>query len=158
MGGPGSGDKSEYTPELADAIVEWIAEGKTLRDFCRQDGMPSFKTVYNWLDAHEDFATRFARSRDDGADVIAQECLAIADTPLEGAETKVDADGKVIEIKRSDMLGHRKLQIDTRLKLLAKWNPKKYGDKIGVDHSGSIDGPPTLNLILTNATDPEITS
>ena len=28
------------------------------------------------------------------------------------------------------MLGHRKLQIETRLKLLAKWSPKKYGEKI----------------------------
>ena len=28
------------------------------------------------------------------------------------------------------MLGHRKLQIETRLKLLAKWNPKKYGDRV----------------------------
>jgi hypothetical protein len=27
------------------------------------------------------------------------------------------------------MLGHRKLQIETRLKLLAKFNPKKYGDR-----------------------------
>jgi hypothetical protein len=30
------------------------------------------------------------------------------------------------------MLGHRKLRIETRLKLLAKWNPKKYGDKVQV--------------------------
>mgnify|MGYP003348157682 FL=1 len=27
------------------------------------------------------------------------------------------------------MLGHRKLQIETRFKLLSKWNPKKYGDR-----------------------------
>ena len=25
-----------------------------------------------------------------------------------------------------------------RLKLLAKWNPKKYGDKVGIEHSGSV--------------------
>jgi hypothetical protein len=28
------------------------------------------------------------------------------------------------------MLGHRKLQIETRLKMLAKFNPKRYGDKV----------------------------
>ena len=32
------------------------------------------------------------------------------------------------------MLGHRKLRIDTRLKLLAKWNPKKWGDRMALDH------------------------
>jgi hypothetical protein len=30
------------------------------------------------------------------------------------------------------MLGHRKLQIETRLKLLACWNPKKYGTKVAL--------------------------
>jgi len=33
-------------------------------------------------------------------------------------------------VTTEDMLGHRKLQIETRLKLLAKWNPKKYGDRV----------------------------
>jgi hypothetical protein len=31
------------------------------------------------------------------------------------------------------MLGHRRLQIETRLKLLSKWDPKRYGDKIDVN-------------------------
>jgi hypothetical protein len=30
------------------------------------------------------------------------------------------------------MLGHRKLRIETRLKLLACWNPAKYGTKVQV--------------------------
>jgi hypothetical protein len=38
-----------------------------------------------------------------------------------------------------DMLGHRKLQIETRLKLLAKWNPKKYGDRVQL--SGDKENP-----------------
>jgi len=134
------GGQSKYTPELADAIVEWIAEGKTLREFCRQDGMPSHMSVYRWMEADKDFAFRFAHARVEGEELIGQECLAIADTPLEGVETKVDGNGTVIEMKRSDMLGHRKLQIETRLKLLAKWNPKKWGDKVDLNHSGKVDG------------------
>ena len=38
------------------------------------------------------------------------------------------ADGST-EVRRGDMLGHRKLQIETRLKLLAKWDPKRYGGR-----------------------------
>jgi len=29
-------------------------------------------------------------------------------------------------------LGHRKLRIETRLKLLAKFHPTKYGEKLGL--------------------------
>ena len=35
-------------------------------------------------------------------------------------------------VTEEDMLGHRKLQIETRLKLLACWNPSKYGNKVAV--------------------------
>ena len=46
------------------------------------------------------------------------------------------------------MLGHRKLQIETRLKLLAKWNPKKYGDRT------TLAGDPEAPLqVSTEATD-----
>jgi hypothetical protein len=34
------------------------------------------------------------------------------------------------------MIAHRKLKIETRLKLLSKWNPKKYGDKMDVTTDG----------------------
>ena len=44
-----------------------------------------------------------------------------------GKRVKEGPDGT--EITREDMLGHRKLQIWTRLQLLAKWNPTKYGDR-----------------------------
>ena len=39
------------------------------------------------------------------------------------------------------MLGHRKLQVETRLKLLAKWDPKRYGDLMRQEISGP-DGSP----------------
>ncbi|HXD37446.1 MAG TPA: hypothetical protein VN624_12375, partial [Rhodanobacter sp.] len=44
----------------------------------------------------------------------------------------------VAERRQEDMLGHRKLRIDTRLKLLAKWDPKRYGDKQQLEHSGTL--------------------
>jgi hypothetical protein len=91
-------------------------------------------TVYRWRDAHPEFELRFARAREDGHDVIAEQALEIANTPVEGVVTEESDQGT--KIRREDMLGHRKLQVETRLKLLAKWNPKKYGDL--VQHSGNV--------------------
>lgn len=130
------GRPSSFSEEVADAICERVAEGEPLRQICREEGMPAWRTVYGWLDANPDFSARFARARDMGHDAIAEETLAIADTPLEGVR-KETSDTGVKEV-REDMLGHRRLQIETRLKLLAKWNPKKYGDRQQVEHSGSV--------------------
>jgi hypothetical protein len=69
-----------------------------------------------------------------------EDLLQIADTPLMGEEETSSNSG--LTITRKDMLGHRKLQIETRLKLLAKWNPKKYGDRQIL--AGDADNPLTV--------------
>ena len=130
---------ADYLPE----IRAWIESGKTLRAYCRQDGKPSYGLVYDWLE--EDAKTqdkiessRIARARDLGEEQILQECLDIADNTQIGEIVTLKADGSQ-EIKSADMIEHRKLRIETRLKLLAKWNPKKYGDKVQNEHTG-VDG------------------
>jgi hypothetical protein len=88
--------------------------------------------VYDWMMKDPELSTAIARARDIGYDAMAEECLHIADTPMLGEEvTETEGDdGIKVSVKKVDMLGHRKLQIETRLKLLAKFNPKRYGDKI----------------------------
>lgn len=110
------GRLSTFDIVIAEQIVEQIAEGVPLREICRQEGMPAWRTVYDWQEAHPDFAARIARARASGFDAIASECVEIADhTP-----------------PISDCVQQSKLRIETRLKLLAKWDPKRYGDKVDV--------------------------
>lgn len=123
------GRKSTFTPKIAEEICKRLAEGIPLAEICRDETMPGYRTVSDWKAARPGFAASIARAREDGFDVIAADCLRIADTMLEGIEKTEKADGGT-EIRRGDMLGHRKLQIETRLKLLAKWDPKRYGEKV----------------------------
>ena len=126
------GRPSLYTLALAEEVCERLSNGETLEDICRSAHMPATRTVYLWTETHESFAADFARARTRGFDAIAAEALRIANTPVEGVEYVTKADGGVEE-RRGDMLGHRKLQIETRLKLLAKWDPKRYGEKLALE-------------------------
>lgn len=132
-------------PEIEEEILRRIGEGEPLRAICRSDGMPAWRTVYDWMEADADLAARFARARVTGFDAIAEDCLVIANTPELGVIRTVKPDG-AIEERQEDMLGHRKLQIETRLKLLAKWDPKRYGEKIEHEHKGAV----TLQLTATD--------
>lgn len=130
-----------FNEELLDEIVERLAGGEPMAQICRDPGMPTARTVRNWMEQRGDHVfAAIAGAREDGEDWLAAECLLIANTPQPGVIEKQELDKKgklvVTERRTEDMLGHRKLQIETRLKLLAKWNPKKYGDKI--EHSGAI--------------------
>lgn len=107
--------------------------------------MPSVTTVWNWEKIKPGLAESIARARREGHDAIAADCLTISDTPVEGLETTTKPDGS-IEEKRGDMLGHRRLQIETRLKLLAKWDPR-YAEKLRAELTGAEGGPLQINVV-----------
>lgn len=115
-----------FTQELADEICERIANGETLRAICREVDKPSFFTVYKWLRAKEEFKAAFDAARDVGFDVIAQECLAIADDASEDYVM-----GKKGPVFDKEHVMRAKLKVETRLKLLAKWS-QRYGDKMAL--------------------------
>lgn len=115
--------------DLVDEICLRISAGETLRSICRDKHMPSWQAVYQWMDADESIASRIARAREKGHDAISEECFDIADEPPE-----ISADGK----RDSAYVAWQKNRIWTRMQLLAKWNPKKYGDRATVELTGGI--------------------
>jgi hypothetical protein len=125
------GKPTKYTPEIARIICEQLSDGIPLRQICRENkGFPAWRTVYDWMGKDEALSAAIARARDIGYDAIAEECLLIADTVQYGQKQVMTDQGTATTVE--DMLGHRKLQIETRLKLLAKFHPSKYGDKVGI--------------------------
>lgn len=116
-----TGRPSKYSDELAEKICEKIANGRSLRSICAEDGVPPMKTIYRWLEANEEFRHQYARARDKQADYFAEEIIEIADS----AEAESAAVSKA------------KLQIDARKWAASKIAPKKYGDKQEIDVKSS---------------------
>ena len=100
--------------------------------------MPDESTVRAWvLDDVEGFGPQYARAREIGYDCMAEELLQIADTPSLGVKTVTKPNGD-IETTLGDMTDHRRIQIDARKWMLSKMLPKRYGDKLDLNHSGRI--------------------
>ena len=138
MGNENSGRTSTFCEKTVEEICSRISEGEPLRVICRDEHMPAYRTVYDWMKVSKDFAARFAHARELGEDALAEECLDIADNStndwLEVNGDNQEATGWKFN---SEHVQRSKLRIETRLKLLAKWNPKKYGDKITQEHTGA---------------------
>lgn len=139
------GRPSKYTPELAAEICQRLSNGEPLRQICRDDHMPAWQKIYEWMARDEELSGAIAQAREQGFEALAEEALMIADTPVFGQKQVMTDQGTATTVE--DMLGHRKLQIETRLKLLAKWNPKKYGDKVQV--GGDAENPLKVQTDLT---------
>lgn len=119
-----------FSQDVADFICERIADGKSLRELCERGVshwiggemrlIPNRSTVARWLEANEDFATKYARAREMQADYMDDLILETANncTHLTAAADRV--------------------RIDAYKWRASKLKPKVYGDKLDLNHSGRI--------------------
>lgn len=138
-----------YSTVIGDMICDRIAKGESLRAICGERDMPSMPTIFKWLDNNPPFVEQYARAREVQAETLAYQALEIADNQQIGVRRTFKPNGDVEEVEE-DMLGHRRLQIDQRRWMAGKLKPKVYGDRIGVEHSG------TINLRISDMTDDDI--
>ncbi|WP_336716287.1 hypothetical protein [Chryseobacterium mucoviscidosis] len=127
--------KEKVFNKIIDAIAD---EGRPIRDILKEKWSPSPSTFFQWLDDDEKFSKRYARACAIRADVLFDEMLTIAFTPEVGETVKMVQKGekKEVEKTKGDMLGHRKLKVDTIKWALSKMEPKKYGDKLDLTTDG----------------------
>jgi hypothetical protein len=121
------------------AICEGLASGTPLSVILRTPGMPSKSSVMQWQRNNPEIGERIQTARDLGFDEIAYRLREVA-RGKEGSSGDVMRD---------------KLIVWTDLQLLAKWDGKRYGEKI--EHSGTIATQPAdmdgmLEMLVTQVT------
>jgi hypothetical protein len=127
-----TGRPTTFNEETATEILERLASGEPLRKICRDEHMPHYTTVLKWQQRHQDFADLSARAKQDGTHALADECIEIAD------DKTLDPPDK-------------RVRIDTRIRLIGKWNSKAYGEKLAI--GGDANAPPirtTAQLDVSN--------
>jgi terminase small subunit-like protein len=144
------GRPSDYGPDIAAHICAEIAAGKSMREICRADGMPDMRTVFRWLAAHAEFCQQYARAREAQADYMAEEILEIADDATNDWTKREDGSDAV----NTEVVQRSRLRVDARKWLMAKLQPKKYGDRIAQEVTGGDGLPlvPVLNVTISDLT------
>lgn len=129
-----------YRPELAQQVLDLLAQGHSLRAIGQMPGLPSHTTIRNWVvDDTDGFAERYARSRDLGLDMVADEVMAIVDTPVGSTENGGTDSGAVAD---------KRLRFDARRWYLSKLAPKRYGEKLTQEISGPDGKPVQATLVI----------
>lgn len=118
---------------LFDQIIISISiEGESLRKALK-DRMRA-TAFYDMLKEDKQKEERYARACEDRAELMADEILSISDNV--GRDLIKLPDGR--EVVDNAVIQRDRLRVDSRKWLLSKLQPKKYGDKIDVAHSGGV--------------------
>jgi len=125
------GRPTKYTDEIADEISVWIAEGNSLRSYCRQKGKPVLSTVCLWIVTHKDFSERYARAREAAGYAHADDILDVSDLVKAG---KLDPNAA-------------RVIIDAKKRSAERMAPKRHMPQSIVNHQspdGSMTPPSTI--------------
>lgn len=115
-----------YSESIATDICDLLLTGMPLAKICAMPDMPNYSTIWKWQEAHEEFAKRMEQAKRTGSHFIADDCIRIAD------DDSIDP-------------AHKRIMVDTRLRLIKSWHSKAYGDNLKV--SGDETGAPVRFFI-----------
>ena len=115
-----AGRPTVYAEKIASMICDRLAGGEPLSKICEDEAMPGRTTVYAWRHAHPEFQNKYARAREDAADVWAERAVAMAMTATPETAQAV------------------RVKYDAIRWYASKLAPKVYGDK--VQHTGAEGG------------------
>jgi transposase-like protein len=132
------GRPSRYTNKLADKICKMIAEGQSVRSICAKKDMISMQTFFRWLRENEKFREQYARACEERSYMHAEEIIEIADDATNDYMEQHDESDELTGYKlNGENIQRSRLRIDTRKWLMAKLNPKVYGDKLDMTTNGN---------------------
>lgn len=151
----GDGKRPACDGELFEDVLSMIAAGIPLRQICRFPDMPTKDAIYKYLEDETDPTehgrrlARYARARRLGFDEIAEEGLEIID---DGTNDYIERerDGVPEIVLDREHIQRSKLRFEGRMKLLAVWDPRRYGDLLKV---GDPDGNPLQQKGETSISD-----
>lgn len=122
--------------EAFEAICMQIEEGFSLREIFRMEGQPMCRqTFYKLMNEKQSRVDRYARATEIRAALIFDEMLEIADDGTNDYMTITKGDMQY-NVEDREVTSRSKLRIDARKWILSKMNPKKYGERVDLQHSG----------------------
>lgn len=129
----------EYDPETGDKICDFLAQGYSLKSICEHDDMPGLTTVFKWLRTSPEFANSYAQAREAQADTLADEIQDIVDDGRNDWVERMDErTGRTRIVLNEEAIARSRLRMDARKWIASKLKPKKYGERVEVEHAGSV--------------------
>lgn len=114
------------------AVIDRVAAGEYVEDICAEEGMPGQSTLWDWINADDAIRDQWARARARSAVVEERRVAALA--------AKVEAGELAPEAAR--------VAINARQWLAKIRDPRSYGDKLDVEHRGTIKVQPVVEVVI----------
>ena len=114
-----------FDPDIAEKICELVMNGLTICSICQMDEMPDIRTVWKWMESHEEFMLSYNRARTLRAEIrvanIDIVCEAVIDERIDSTSARVIIDAQKWQAgKENQRLYGDKMQVESNVNLSVK--------------------------------------
>jgi hypothetical protein len=109
----------ELTKHQQEIVLRELRQGSNLAKACEAADIQRRGDVLDQCERDDSFAGQYTRAREIGYALLGDDLLSVSD------DTSIPAD-------------HRRIMVDSRKWMLSKMLPKVYGDRLNLEHSGSV--------------------
>lgn len=143
------GRPTDYTPEIAKAIINHVTSGEALRAYCELEGSPHIATVYRWMEKFEDFSDAYERARVTQAKIQFDEMQDWAHDGRNDWMEARDKEGAIIGWRiNGEAVQRSRLRVETLKWRLSKIDPR-YAEMQRREVTGAGGGP--IEIMATEA-------
>jgi hypothetical protein len=111
-----------YSETLGEEICARVATGEDIMSICESEGMPAHTTLHRWRDKYPEFGAAYARAR------------ALSGEAAEARIQRIMNDARAGKIDAQTA----RVLIDAEKWLASKRAPRTHGDRVEVEHSGTV--------------------
>ncbi len=137
-----------YDHIKVDRILDLLADGQSLREICRSEGMPPASTFLGWVLRSPALAELYTRARSMGLQMRGDEITDIADNATNDYMDRKSETGTQ-RCLDAENVNRSRLRIETRKWELAKLMPRVYGDFERIELTGKDGGPVEMSVAET---------
>lgn len=123
----------QWTPDIKAELCRRVAEGKTILSLAGKGDFPSQSAIYAELRRDPEFAKEYEAAREWQLTAWEDEIIEMASDA--GKDRKPDGSVDL------DHIARMKLAVNTKQWVMARRNPRRYGDRVSAELTGRDGGP-----------------
>jgi hypothetical protein len=131
-----------FSELLAVEICHRVSAGEFLINICRDEDMPTVRSVNQWRKDHKEFGLLYKEAVNDRLEIFEDQLVTIADES-ENDFKFVKKSGKQVKVLDAEVISRAKLRVDVRKAHLKAYRPERWAENS------------TLNVNNYDATNPD---
>ena len=145
---------TKKAPSCLDEIFQRISSGESLTHICKDEHMPNYRTVWDWIYKDPEVRERYESAKKSQMEFFTEQILDIADESETDIMLAYDKSGRRLPMVNYENIKRSELRVKARMWMMERIKASKYNEKVIADASaaerGQVSGPvqATIQILL----------